>query len=74
MCHIPSNKSCKNMLNKSEKKKSKKQLTNLLTEVMIEAFSKCRAQGIDVRKIFSGSHNHYGLTEQSDTLSKKENN
>ena len=62
------------MLNKSEKKKLEKQLTNLLTQVMIETFNRCRAQGIDTRKIFSGSHNHYGLTtEQSDTLSKKEN-
>jgi hypothetical protein len=62
------------MLNKSEKKKLEKQLTNLLTQVMIETFNRCRAQGIDTRKIFSGSHNRYGLTEHSDTLSKKENN
>jgi hypothetical protein len=61
------------MLNKSEKKKLEKQLTKLLTAVMIETFNRCRAQGIDTRKIFSGSHNHYGLNEQSDTLSKKEN-
>ena len=62
------------MLNKSEKKKLEKQLTKLLTAVMIETFNRCRAKGIDTRKIFSGSHNHYGLTEQSDTLSQKENN